>query len=90
MVVMRKMFEKVEIPPLEAAPAEFTPPIFAIAASVFIFLCFHSALLPRTLGGHIYSVFRSKYIDGRKNQAIWMINGQKSMDGVPYLPRRAT
>jgi hypothetical protein len=56
MVMMRKMLEKVEIPPA-AAPTEFPPPIFAAAASIFVFLYFCGALLQRTLGGHICSGF---------------------------------
>ena len=56
MVMMRKTLEKVEIPPT-AAPAEFPPPIFAAAASVFVFRCFCGAPLQRTLRGHIDSGF---------------------------------
>jgi hypothetical protein len=74
MVLMRKMLEKVAIPPA-AAPTEFPPPIFSDAASVFVFLCFCGALLQITLGGHIYSGFRLKHLSSRKNQADWAIDG---------------
>jgi hypothetical protein len=56
MVIMRKTLEKVEIHSA-VIPAEFPPPIFDVATSVFVFLCFCGALLPRTLRGHIYSGF---------------------------------
>jgi hypothetical protein len=44
MLFVRKTLEKVEIP-LAAAAAEFPPPIFVVAATVFVFLCFYDTLL---------------------------------------------
>lgn len=85
MVLMRKTLEKVEIPPT-AAPAEFPPPIFAIAASVFAFLSFCGALLQRTLGVIYIVVFMSKYVSSRKNQANRTIGGQKRQGGRATCP----
>jgi hypothetical protein len=56
MVIMMKTLEKVEIP-LAVIPPEFSPPIFFVVASDFVFLSLCGALLPRTLRGHIYSDF---------------------------------
>jgi hypothetical protein len=65
MVMMRKTLEKVEIPPA-ATPAEFPPPIFAAAASVFVFRS-SAVVSSRELFGAIYIViFRLKYIGGEK------------------------
>jgi hypothetical protein len=77
-----KTLEQVEMPPA-AAPVEFPLPIFYVAASVFVFLCFCAAP-SREPSGVIYIVgFRSKYAISRKNQAIWAIDDRKRVGGAP-------
>jgi hypothetical protein len=52
MVMMMKTLKKVEIP-LVAAPAEFPHPIFAVAASVFVFRCLCGAPSREPFGGYM-------------------------------------
>jgi hypothetical protein len=56
MVMMMKMLEKVEIPPV-AAPAEFPPPIFVGFSFVLVFRCFCGALLEEAPGSPLYRGF---------------------------------
>ncbi len=58
---------------------------------LFSCFCVSAALSSREPLGAIYIVvFRSKYVGGWKNQAIWMIDSQKRPGGAPSLPGHAT
>jgi hypothetical protein len=49
------------------------------------------ALSSQELYGIIYLViFRSKYIDGRKDHAVWKIDVPKRAGGTPYMFGHAT
>ena len=77
-----KTLEKVEIPPA-AAPAEFPPPIFAAAASVFVFRCFYGALLKETLGDIYIGVFRSNEVGWLKIEANQTVDDENRAGATP-------